>query len=127
MYRFMCRALGVFILLSLSLTAFAQTGQFSGRVTDPSQALVRDADVRVVNEATGIERRVKTNMDGSYTVPFVSPGTYQVFVQANGFSTTASQPLTLSVGQALVFDVQLKVGSSGQEVTVTSGSQLLNT
>ncbi len=127
MYRLFCRALGVFILLSLSLAAFAQTAQFSGRVTDPSQALVRAADIRVVNQATGVERRVKTNSDGSYTVPFVSPGTYQVFVQANGFSTAVSQPLTVTVGQALVFDVQLKVGAASQEVTVDAGSQLLNT
>src|SRR5882757_644493 len=127
MYRLMRRAIGVFILLSLSLTVFSQTAQLSGRVTDPSQALVRSADVRVVNQATGIERRVKTNGDGSYTVPFVSPGTYQVFVQANGFSTAVSEPLTVTVGQALVFDVQLRVGSNQQDVTVEGGSQLLNT
>ena len=127
MYRLMCRALGVFLLLSLSLVAFAQTAQFSGRVTDPSQALVQGADIRVVNQATGVERRVKTNVDGLYTVPFVAPGTYQVFVQANGFSTAASHPLIVTVGQALVFDVQLKVGVGSQEITVDGGSQLLNT
>ncbi|HEX9198015.1 MAG TPA: TonB-dependent receptor [Acidobacteriaceae bacterium] len=127
MHRLTRRALRVFILLSLSLTAFSQTAQLSGRVTDPSQALVRNADVRVVNQATGIERRVKTNGDGSYTVPFVSPGTYQVFVQADGFSTAVSEPLTVTVGQALVFDVRLKVGSTQQDVTVEGGSQMLNT
>lgn len=127
MYRLICRTLSVFILLSLSLAAFAQTAQFTGRVTDPSQAVVRGGDIRVVNQATGVERRVKTNSDGSYTVPFVSPGTYQVFVQANGFSTAVSEPLIVTVGQALVFDVQLKIGSSSQEVTVDAGSQILNT
>jgi hypothetical protein len=127
MSRLMCRAIGVFILLSLSLAAFAQTAQFSGRVTDPTQAMVRDADIRVVNQATGVERRVKTNAGGSYIVPFVSPGTYQVFVQANGFSTAVSEPLTVTVGQDLVFDVQLRVGASTQEVNVDAGSPLLNT
>ncbi len=78
MYRLISRALGAFILLSLSLTAFAQTAQFSGRITDPSQALVRGADIRVVNQATGIERKAKTNAEGAYSIPFVSPGTYQV-------------------------------------------------
>jgi hypothetical protein len=115
MYRLVRHALGVFILLSLSSVAFAQTAQFSGRVTDPSQALVRGADIGVVNQATGVERRVKTNAEGSYAVPFVSPGIYQVFVQANGFSTAASEPFTLTVGQVLVFDVQLKIGNSTQE------------
>jgi hypothetical protein len=127
MRRLICRTLSVFIFLSLSVVAFAQTAQFSGRVTDPSQALVRDAEVRVVNQATGVERQVKTNEDGVYAVPFVVPGTYQIFVQANGFSTAVSEALTVTVGQALVFDVQLKVGSSTQEVRVDAGSQMIDT
>jgi poly(3-hydroxybutyrate) depolymerase len=127
MRRFICRTLSVFIFFSLNVIAFAQTAQFSGRVTDPSQALVRDAEVRVVNQATGVERQVKTNGDGVYTVPFIVPGTYQIFVQANGFSTAVSEALTVTVGQALVFDVQLKVGGSTQEVKVEAGSQMVNT
>lgn len=128
MLRLLNRALTVFSLLSfLSLAAFSQTVEFYGRVTDPSHALVKNADVRVVNQATGVERRVKTNGEGIYTVPFASPGSYQVFVQANGFSTAVSEALVLTVGQTLVFDVQLKVGSSIQEVKVNGGSGTLNT
>ena len=127
MRRLIGHTLCVFIVFSLGVVAFAQTAQFFGRVTDPSQALVRGAEVRAVDQATGVELRVKTNADGIYTIPFVAPGTYQVFVQANGFSTVVSEPLTITVGQALVFDVQLKVGSSTQEVTVEAGSPVLDT
>ena len=127
MRRIICLTLALLFASSLSLTAFAQTAQFQGRVTDPSQAVVVGAEVRIFNQATGVERKVKTNRDGLYTAPFVSPGTYQIYVQAPGFSTVSSEPLTVNVGQSLVFDVQLKVGASTQEVTVNGGSQLLNT
>jgi hypothetical protein len=127
MRRIICLTLALLFASSLSLTAFAQTAQFQGRVTDPSQAVVVGAEVRIFNQATGVERKVKTNRDGLYTAPFVTPGTYQIYVQAPGFSTVSSEPLTVNVGQSLVFDVQLKVGASTQEVTVNGGSQILNT
>ena len=64
------------------LPAFAQNAQFQGRVTDAQHAVVAGADVSIVNQATGVERKVKTNGDGSYAVPFVTPGTYTISVQA---------------------------------------------
>jgi hypothetical protein len=127
MSRLISRALGVFIFLLLSVVAYAQTAQFSGRVIDPSQAVVRNAEVRVVNQATDVERKVTTNADGLYTVPFVSPGTYQILVQAQGFSTAVSQPLTVTVGQALVFDVEMKVGGAQEQITVNGSDQDINT
>src|ERR1700722_12860228 len=125
--RLMSYALGILIYLSLSAVSSAQTGQISGRVTDAVQAVVAGAEVRVVNQATNVERTVKTNNDGLYTVPFVSPGTYQIVVQGQGFSTATSQPVTVTVGQVLVFDVQMKVGAEQQEVTVNATDTEINT
>ncbi|WP_263408846.1 TonB-dependent receptor [Terriglobus tenax] len=119
--------LAVLFASSLSLTSVAQTAQFQGRVTDPQQRVVPEAEVRIFNQATGVERKVKTNQTGLYTAPFIQPGVYQVYVQASGFSTVSSSPLTVSVGQTLVFDVQLKVGGTQQEVTVDSASPVMNT
>lgn len=127
MRRLINRTLGGFFLLSLSVAAFAQTGQFSGNVSDPQQAMVAGAQVRVVNQTTKYERAVKTNSDGSYVVPFVQPGTYKIFVEAPGFVSAVSDSLTLTVGQELVFNAQLTIGGTRQEVTVSTGSQLLNT
>lgn len=84
------------------------------------------AQIRVVNQATGVEQTATANMDGSYVVPFLQPGTYQIFVQAQGFNTAVSDPLTVTVGQEFVFNVELKVGDAKQQVTVRGGSQMLN-
>jgi hypothetical protein len=96
-------------------------------VTDPQDKVVVGAEVRIFNQATGVERKITTNGDGLYTAPFVSPGSYQIYVQAAGFSTVSSEPLTVTVGQVLVFDVQLKVGNAQQQVTVNAGALTINT
>lgn len=51
MRRIICLTLALLFASSLSLTAFAQTSQFQGRVTDPSQAVVVGAEVRIFNQA----------------------------------------------------------------------------
>ncbi|MGD0911013.1 MAG: TonB-dependent receptor [Terracidiphilus sp.] len=127
MLRRICRTLGFLAALNLSVIASAQTAQLSGRVTDPTQAVVANADVRIVNQATSIKTTAKTNGDGLYAIPFVEPGTYKIFVEAQGFSTAASQPVTVSVGQAFVYDVQLKVGNAEQQVTVNAANADVNT
>jgi Carboxypeptidase regulatory-like domain/TonB dependent receptor len=127
MLRRICRTLSFLAILSLSIIASAQTAQFSGRVTDPVQAVVADAEVRIVNQATSVELKARTNGDGLYTIPFVQPGTYQIFVKVQGFSTVASQPVTITVGQAFVYDVQLKVGNTEEQVTVNATDIGINT
>jgi hypothetical protein len=121
----------LFLLLSLgsALSASAQgTAQFQGRVTDPQERVVAGAEVRIVNQATGVEHKLATNTEGLYTAPFLSPGMYVIAVQAPGFATASSEPLTLTVGQTLSFEVQLKVGSTNEQVTVDAGGSLtLNT
>lgn len=74
------------LFFGTALSPFAQTAQFSGRVSDPHQARVQHAQVRVVSQTTGVERKAATDAEGFYLVPFVPPGTYQIFVQASGFS-----------------------------------------
>ncbi|MGB6945936.1 MAG: TonB-dependent receptor [Bryobacteraceae bacterium] len=100
---------------------------FRGAVTDPQHAVVVGAQVRVINQATGVERAVKTNNEGLYTAPFLSPGIYKITVQAPGFSEADSDPLIVTVGQAFAFNVELKVGSANEQVTVRGASELLNT
>jgi Carboxypeptidase regulatory-like domain len=127
MLKRVVRIMAAVVLLVSGFSATAQTtAQFSGRVTDPQGAIVRNAEVRVVNQATGVERRVATNNDGLYTVPFLNPGMYQIFVQANGFSTTSSEPITISVGQSLSFDVQLRLMTSQQQVEVAAGVPIID-
>ena len=119
--RSVCFASALAVLASLA--CLAQNGQVQGCVTDSQEAAVFGAKVRLINQATGVERKTRTNSDGLYSVFFVPPGVYQVFVQADGFSTAASPSLTMDVGQILVYNVQMKVGALSETVEV-SGARL---
>ena len=122
--------LSIFLALALCTlggSAFAQTAQVSGQVTDPQKAAIANANIRIVDQATGIENRIKTNNAGYFVAPFLQPSHYKVFVQAPGFDTTVSNELILTVGQALALSFQMRVGVIQQQVTVDAGSQLLNT
>jgi hypothetical protein len=115
------------VILGAGMAAHAQTGQISGEVLDPSGAAVSAAGVRLINQETMVERHTKTNDSGLYVFPFVPPGAYQAVVEAAGFSTLISEKLTLTVDQALVFNVQLKIGQAEQKVTVSAQSQVIDT
>jgi hypothetical protein len=113
--------------LTLCSLGLAQNAQVQGQVSDSSGAVIPKATVRIVNQLTGTERKVATNGSGQYDVPGLDPSVYKIFVQAPGFSTAVSTPITLNVAQNAVLDFKLQVGSEAQSVTVNGGSQMLNT
>lgn len=118
-------------LLALFLTAShplpAQvdysTATLKGTIFDPQGLLVRGAGVTVKDPGTGWSRVVQTGADGVYRVPLLSPGTYQLEVEASGFTTFAAR-VSLSVGEMANYDVHLKLGSvhNGVEVGEEPGA-----
>lgn len=116
-----------FLVLLTSGSAFAQNAGFSGEVTDPQKAVVPNAGVRIVNQRTAVERKTKTNDSGFYSVPYLVPGTYKIIVQAPGFETSISGEITATVGQMLVVNLELKLGSTTEHVNVNASSPLINT
>lgn len=59
-------AISGFLVLFGSCSVFAQNAGFSGQILDPQKAAVPDAELRVVNQKTAVERRTKTNESGFY-------------------------------------------------------------
>src|SRR5260221_11343041 len=87
--------------ISLCGLAWGQTitGNISGIVTDPSGSVVPGAQVTATNVATRVSTTATTNKDGIYSVRFLPVGQYTVSVQASGFSTSITPPITLEVAQ----------------------------
>ncbi|PYP88683.1 MAG: hypothetical protein DMF61_05740 [Blastocatellia bacterium AA13] len=120
------------ILSSLALpfsvvTAFAQatTGSIKGVVTDPSGAVIPGADVTAKGAATGVETKTKTNGEGLYAFPSLTPGEYLVTVQKAGFKKQEFQQVTVSIGQETTIDAALQTGQITETVTVTATGQEL--
>ncbi len=96
----------------------------SGEVSDSQGAVIPGAEVKIVHQTQGTTRTTHTNASGYYNAPFLDPGAYRIYVQAKDFSMAASDSITLSVGQGLVFSVRLKLGSAPQTVNVNGGESI---
>jgi Carboxypeptidase regulatory-like domain len=101
-----------------ALWAQQAQGSITGVVTDASGLNVPGAKVTALDNQTGFSRSAETLKDGSYTIPLLPPGNYQLKFEKPGFQTSVQGPLQLRVNQHAEVDTQLKVGAATTTVTV---------
>jgi hypothetical protein len=124
--------LGVLILsvqALFPLPAQAQgetTSAIAGQVSDATQAAIPGATVTIVNTATGLERRVRTDEQGRFNFPQLSPGAYSVKVEAEGFEPQQSDNVVAGLGQKQTASFVLKIAASQQSIEVSGVSALIN-
>jgi outer membrane receptor protein involved in Fe transport len=107
------------LLLGLAPLLSAQvTSAIQGRVSDPSDAVIAGATVRVTNEATGVSRTGESGAEGYYRVADLLPGKYEIRVAQAGFKTLARQSVELTSQAVLNLDLRLEVGDAAQTVAV---------
>jgi hypothetical protein len=127
LYKFLCLALGLFAL-GIGLPSNAQvSAAISGRVLDPSGAVVAGAIVTVRSIETGASRTVTTDDSGDYTVLGLSPGPQELTAAKSGFNSLAPVRVTLVVGQEAVVNFSLEVGKKIAVLTVTDRTPVVNT
>ncbi len=104
----------------------AATGTVTGIVQDESRAVIPGADVLLINEGTGDTRRTVTNDEGFFSLTAIPAGTYTVQVEMPGFATWKRTNVVLRVADRInVPDITLKVGTTTEEVTVTSAPETI--
>ena len=99
---------------------------FAGTVTDPSGALIADAKVTLISEATGQTLSTVTAKDGTYTFSPVKIGSYALSVEVAGFKK-ASTHVSVNVQEQARADFQLVTGAVTETVEVTSTAPQLQT
>jgi len=107
-------------------TQSAATGVVSGLVTDQQGAAIPGATVKLTELSTNSVANATTNEAGRYTLPTVSPGTYDLTVTKVGFSLTRMPAQKVEVGLALTINVSLQVGQTSTvvEVSASAGAEL---
>ena len=118
------------ILLTATGTAVGQIaggGSIQGTITDPSGAVVPQATVTAVNLATGVETARQTTAAGLYVLTPLPAGEYSVRVTASGFQTTTQEHLVVNALATISVNLQLKIGSSAEQVTVRETPTMLRT
>ncbi len=77
------------------------------------------------NAATGVETNTTTTNTGTYTLPYLPAGTYNVRVSAPGFRTATAENVVLRVAQTQTNDIKLEVGAVTEQVVVSDKAELL--
>jgi len=117
------------VVMGLASLVQAQVGisTLTGRVTDPSGAVVIGVNVTIVNTDTNFQFPATTNQDGLYRVPSLAPGPYRLTFEAAGFKKLVRQDITLRAGDVMAVDISLEVGNVTDSVEVTGAAPLLET
>jgi hypothetical protein len=115
------RLLLVFVLCAAGSRMHAQSGRFSGQVTDPQGAVVPSASLEFINQESLVKRETTSDQTGMYSVAYLPAGKYQVIVSAGSFNTFVADNVALGVDEAVVYNVQLTIGSATAEVRVDGG------
>jgi Carboxypeptidase regulatory-like domain/TonB dependent receptor/Domain of unknown function (DUF4382) len=119
------------ILLSLCLSSIcfadASSANLSVSVTDPTGAVIQDANVTIRNVETNQEQRVVSGKTGSVNFSFLKPGRYNLTVSKHDFAEVAVSNIVLNVGDERQVQLVLKVGTTAQTVTVDGSGPTINT
>jgi hypothetical protein len=114
-------ALWLVLLLSPN-PANAQTASLGGAIRDPSEQMISDAKVTLLNTQTRIAREVSSNADGIFWFTNVAPGPYSITVEHDGFKALHIDDLTLTVNQSFTFEAHLELGPVATTMVVTASS-----
>jgi hypothetical protein len=111
--------------LGISQSYGQQTGEITGTVADSTTAVISGAALTVTNTSTQQVRTAISNESGSYTIPYLLPGNYDVKAEKAGFKVTTQAGVDVEVGGVARIDFSLQVGTTSQQVIVSTGEPLL--
>src|SRR5436305_7547919 len=120
----------ILVLVALpTCLVFAQTSTATilGVVKDTSGALIPGVSITVKHTDTGQTRTAISSDSGSYNVPLLPVGAYEISTTMPGFKQQVRTGINLVIGQQAVIDLTLEVGAAAEQITVSEEAPLVNT
>src|SRR5262245_28625335 len=110
-------------VLLLPAATYAQQASISGAIKDVSGAVLPGVSVEATSPAlTEKVRAVVSDGTGQYRIVELPPGTYTVTYSLQGFNVVKREGVVLTGSLTAAIDVELRVGSLEETVTVTGES-----
>ncbi len=106
---------------------FSQNATLSGRITDPSKALIAGARVAAIGAGTNAQYQAASGASGEYVLANLRPGSYRIEIEKSGFKRLVKPDVILHVQDALNIDFEMTLGGATETVTVEGGAPLVNT
>ncbi len=117
------------VTLALSTgAALAQenSAEIRGRALDAQDAVLPGVTITATNQATGIFREAVTNADGTYFIPALTPGQYEIAAALNGFKRHAQRDVRLDLGRTTTLDVRMELGALTETINVSAATPLVD-
>lgn len=126
--KFLMVCVAVFLLAN-GVLAQSGTSTITGTVADQQGNRIAGANVTLTSTEQNFSRTQSTNDSGGFTFNLISPGRYQLEVEAQGFKKSITTNIDALVDKASTVEVRMEIGNVTESVTVSSGSGevLLNT
>ena len=109
------------LLVATAVWAQAPVGTISGTVRDQSDAVVPGATITIKHVATGAERHLTSNADGTFSAPALAVGAYDVRAELSGFRTQQTE-VTVATGRVATVDIHMAVGAATEVVNVAANA-----
>jgi hypothetical protein len=114
-------------VMSGNLRAQALYGSIVGTVTDATGGVVPGAGVKATDLDTGQVRQTEASAAGAYIFPTLPPGTYSISIGHQGFENYIQQGITVTIGNVVRVNAQLKLGATTESVQVSAQAAELQT
>lgn len=121
----LCLASSSFLCSTLS--AQGTGGRILGRIIDPSGAILSNAKITAINDATGVAHNTVSNDTGDYVFPDLPVGAYSLTFDLTGFKKIVRHGITLDVNQVITLNMTMQLGAAQEVVDVTSEAPLVET
>src|SRR5262245_52128524 len=115
------------LLFSSILGAQDFRGEINGRITDATGARVPGVMVQIKNTETNEVFTFISDDFGNYKALPLRPGTYSLTAELPGFKKYVVEGISLSIAQVATVNATLDVGDVTDEVSVTTGAEILET
>ena len=123
--RFLVAAACLLLTAALASAQETTTGSIAGRVVDAQGLPIPGATVTLTTPQG--PRTLTTDADGAFFAPFLTPGTYDVKIELQGFGTLSRTGVEVRLGQRVELTLPLQVGPITESVNVNGGTPVVDT
>jgi hypothetical protein len=103
----------------------ASTGALAAVVLDPSGAVIKGASIHLAKADDPEELSAITDESGRFRFPLLSPGAYDLEVNATGFKAVSRPEIQIQVTETLRLEIYLELATRSEEAQVSAETPMI--